>query len=505
MNKPTLGPIIGQNSPEMLRVMVRGDEENKCGIMVVSTSKTFKGKLQQHIIPFSERYDYCNVFLFEGLDSGTTYYFKVAMYSEEENIDESLAEVEEIHSVKIAKGTGSTNFLLGSCRYIMETAGIWMFGHQSDKTYRTALQEGGVRSGDVDFMLHVGDQIYADDLNILSADVDLDLFYKKYRYAFGTPYFREMAGSIANYMTMDDHEIEDNWPDQRSACDKKKYFNAMHAYQIYQASHSPAVPIQHIIDLPLKLKDNPKHWYYDFYSGSADFFVMDVRTERVVEGQTKMISEAQMKRLKEWLLSHKERTKCIVSSVPFLMERKSNDVDKWSDPRFIHQRNEILEFIYKYSLDKVVFLSGDIHASYTCYATKKDTLLGTKPIKVHQIISSPIYYPYHFLEADAEEFVQNGTLANSDGWVMQNENGMIFENGVAKIELQEDGFDFTFFGRKGEKIKTIRQEFTKRTEQDEAKNKKLIKQEKKKLSWFVKLFRFIKRLFDFKKTLEMLK
>jgi alkaline phosphatase D len=501
MKQPTVGPLIGQNTTELLRVMVRGDADNKKASIIVFEDKQCEVMVAKRTIDLKVSYDYCNVFLIPYLEP-RKYYYKVAIHKNDIDIEETHKEIDTLYTTKIVSFSGQTNFLMGSCRYIMETIGFWMFGEQSDKAFRTALVEAGVRDDAIDFMLHLGDQIYADDLNALSSDVHLENFFAKYRYAYTTPYFKEMAARIGNYMILDDHEIEDNWPDDRKFCDKKKYFNAMHSYQVYQASHGPAVNVEYNVDQPVKLKENPSKWYYTYSSGESDFFVLDVRTERIIKGNTKMISDLQMRELKTWLLTEKERPKCIASSVPFLMNTVEGAPDKWADPRFVAQRNEILEFIYENEITKVVFLSGDIHANYVCSATKRDGVFATKPIKVYQIVSSPLFFPYSFLNKPASDYILSGTIPDSVNWVSQKITRVIEESGIAKVSIDSKGFEFTFFSRKGELIKNCKCTFEGRTENDIKSIKVIEKQEKKKApSFWNKLKWTISKWIEFIKSL----
>src|ERR1700730_14893499 len=68
------------------------------------------------------------------------------------------------------------------------------------------------------FSLMVGDQIYADALNrfipIDRADTYLE-FQERYQPAFGSPNMRRLLRTAPTYMILDDHDIEDNWTQDR--------------------------------------------------------------------------------------------------------------------------------------------------------------------------------------------------------------------------------------------------------------------------------------------------
>ena len=117
----------------------------------------------------------------------------------------------------------------------------------------------------------VGDQIYADTLNrfipIGLADT-YEEFQERYQTAFGSRNMRTLLKTAPTYMILDDHEIEDNWSQDRLRDNAKhRLFNlAIGAYMSYQWSHGP------------------RTWgrllYYTFECAGYPFFVLDTRTQR---------------------------------------------------------------------------------------------------------------------------------------------------------------------------------------------------------------------------------
>ncbi len=56
---------------------------------------------------------------------------------------------------------------------------------------------------------------------------------------------RRTMARVPTYMTLDDHEIEDNWPAKVDERDLVREFPAaMHAYLTYQLSHSPLLDVR---------------------------------------------------------------------------------------------------------------------------------------------------------------------------------------------------------------------------------------------------------------------
>ena len=228
---------------------------------------------------------------------------------------------------------------------------------------------------DTDALLMIGDQIYADDLNFVSPDVKLPQYLNQ----------RALMARVPTYMTLDDHEIEDNWPAQATRKDLMTlYPAAIHSYLTYQMSHSPVFKINgnRITGIPTKL-------WYTFQDGRCDFFMSDSRTERTLkETMRNMISADQMTALKAWLSDAASAVKFVATSTPMFSDAIIPSEDTWSG--FLEQRNEILNYIRDNKIPRVVFLSGDVH----CAMSAKLTSTTNADFSVLSLISSAFFWPY---------------------------------------------------------------------------------------------------------------
>jgi alkaline phosphatase D len=87
---------------------------------------------------------------------------------------------------------------------------------EADRIFRPMLKQHEERS--VNLSLMAGDQIYADMFNRLLpiglADT-YEEFQERYHIAFGSRNMRKLLGRVPTYMILDDHEIEDNWSQDR--------------------------------------------------------------------------------------------------------------------------------------------------------------------------------------------------------------------------------------------------------------------------------------------------
>ena len=280
------------------------------------------------------------------------------------------------------------NVVTGSCRYILRVGPLNLWDTRSDKAFRSMSNLH--RNTVMDAAIFTGDQIYADDLNDLKNDVEIEQFIARYEGAFSTPYFREFAASVPIINTLDDHEIEDNYP---SKVDRKKMLTkvpaALHTYETFQLSYSHLFRSKNN-----RIVGRPDRYWYSRDCGLVDYFVTDTRTERN-PGIPNVVSDEQFQELLNWLVSPTNAAyKLIISAVPlFPKGAPSGNVfddtnDKWWYSE--EQASELLDaaFAVSKSVQPVLF-AGDIHMS--CVATLSERKTDRSFVSV---ISSPIFWPY---------------------------------------------------------------------------------------------------------------
>ena len=122
-----------------------------------------------------------------------------------------------------------------------------------------------------------------------------------------------------------------------------------------------------------------------------------------------MVDPDQLEALKDWLRAHKDRLKFVISSVPFLADlRDAEDgLDKWSGGAFRQQRDDVVEWLCTWGIDKVIFLVGDMHCSY--HATMQ---LGApaERLTLHELAGGPINQLQFTSRADFLPQVRGVTL-----------------------------------------------------------------------------------------------
>jgi len=335
----------------------------------------------------------------------------------------------------------SRTLVIGSCRYLLKTFLGDFFDNRGDKTFRSILKQ--IKNGtEIHQLIMMGDQIYADDLNVFNPDKTIAQFYQRYRDAFSQKYIRRLMSQIPTYMTLDDHEIEDNWPSMADQQDWKTLFpNAIHAYQTYQLSHSPTIPVR-----GRRLVGTLNHLWYKYSDGCCDIFVTDSRTERYFnsDGESGILGPDQIRALKRWLKDGSGRVKIIVTSVPFVPDSASDESqDKWAG--FQRQRIELLEHIERNQIRKVVFFSGDVHASLSI------ELISPSKVKIVSVVSSAFFWPYP--HPSSSHFRTTGTIdgGNAGQFRLANSSRVVGDDNFTKININPNQMEVEVFERKGKR------------------------------------------------------
>ncbi len=334
------------------------------------------------------------------------------------------------------------SFLLGSCRY----PGLLWKRKESDRIFgpmlKEALQEHLPEDSrrPVNFTLMVGDQIYADMFNrmipIGLADT-YEEFQERYHTAFGSRNMRSLLSKVPTYMILDDHEIEDNWTQDRlyESHQKRMLFNlSIGAYMSYQWSHGPRFADSYVHVPEFGVKDALKRMdtvnlFYDFLCAGYPFFVLDTRTQRYLDAAAELADNHllgrpslhpsepnQLDRVCAWLTDMQKTRgnvpKFIVSSSVFLPngvdtlrdDKHKEESDSW--PGFPNTRRTILETIIKNRVENVVFLSGDIHCSSLAQLEFTGPGAG---LTAYSIVSSAFYWPFSFADGDPAGLVHDST------------------------------------------------------------------------------------------------
>jgi alkaline phosphatase D len=380
----------------------------------------------------------------------------------------------------------SLAFLLGSCRY----PGLLWKIKEADQIFGPMLEHLAPLKGRpaARFTLMVGDQIYADTLNrfipIGLADT-YEEFQERYQSAYGSRNMSRLLKAAPTYMILDDHEIEDNWTQDRirKSANHRLFNLAIGAYRSYQWSHSP--------------RSHGDYLYYDFDCGGYPFFALDTRTQRFkddLEGlaDNHMLGRptidpafpGQLGNFLAWL-SEQQKTlgnvpKFVIASSVFapnaMNERitaeasaglgilfdanrkRREDSDSW--PCYPNTRRAIIEHIVANKIQNVVFLTGDIHCSNVA---RLSFTLGGKDARItaYDVTSSAFYWPFSFADGDPNDFVHDSTRPEqldpfpfTNGVMNYRAWGFTQEDNFARLEIdrKKKGVMVRYFADDGAQI-----------------------------------------------------
>ena len=270
------------------------------------------------------------------------------------------------------------------------------------------------------FILLTGDQIYADAYQyngLGKIACTLDEYRKVYEYTWSRPPFRKLLFNLPAFMTLDDHEVDDDWtwtdssrtsaripiwdrverylkgrPLEERRLSTSRVQAALQAYWEHQGMHSP-----HFVN-PLRLNamgqyglspDDPGSLAYTFTFGAAAFFVLDTRSMRVKSRRGKtMLGEGQWRALETWLLTVKDRfpVKFLITSCALLFQMWADfPRDRWTG--FPEERSRLLNFIASNGIEGIYLLAGDLHSAHAISAELEGHL--GKPVPLWEFCATP--------------------------------------------------------------------------------------------------------------------
>ena len=460
MLKPIVGPIIGHTTTNQTRIFVRGELQDSTAVFAgiryrVTDSKQWSKGL---FIKLDARRDQSGVLVLDKLSADTEYEYQTGWFSpmSPTHTIESVAELplqwpRETYRLRTrsSQPLQPRAYILGSCRYLRLTAGIPVLPQLGDRIFASISQliEGAQPA--VSAIMMSGDQIYADDLNLISPDREYNEIITKYRAAFSQPNIQRLMSGTSTYMILDDHEIEDNWPANADASDETLFRNAMTAYEIYQASHSPACSLTTSGQVD---HSSLKHYWYQLSDGDIEWFVTDSRTRRNLSSENRRIlDEEQERALCKWLIESPARVKLVVTSVMFYPDRRMNGEDAWMG--FPEQRLRLLETIRQHRISNVVFISGDVHGSLTSRLSHSDD----PDFEVHTVVSSPLSNSKLLPYATASTFILDQPLARTDAGEYRHTltSRVVSQDNFAHMVVEAEHIRVNYHDRDGKHLQSI--------------------------------------------------
>ena len=389
MSELVLGPIVGGVSAVGANIWGRADGPGRLRAWLGQKADLSDGWLAGESRPLAAEDGFAGVAPVSGLSANSHYYYWLSLNDQPPS--PALAPYRGFTTLPRAGERASFAFAFGSCFRPESEQGRQIFRAITERAQKDKLR----------FILLLGDQIYADDFRfngIGKVATSLADYRAVYAYAFARPPFRELLASLPAFMTMDDHEVDDDWtwtdsdrtvaqipiwdqiirrlqgrPREEWQIPRHRVQDALQAYWEHQGMHAPPFALPPSLDQEdqyVLAGEDPGSLAYTFTCGAAAFFVLDTRTRRVKNRtETMMLGEGQWRVLEKWLLAVKDAypVKFLVTSCALLFDMWVDFArDRWSG--FPEERERLLRFLADQGIDGVYLLAGDLHSAHAVQA-----------------------------------------------------------------------------------------------------------------------------------------
>jgi len=385
-----LGPIVGGLSHNSANIWARSENPSTMYVWLTSLEDKKNAKIMGKAYLSGE--NGCTGLVSLGnLLPDTQYYYAVSL----DEIRPAPSNFHGFYTFPEIKKKQSFSFAFGSCYLPPDRFG----GQTMDELYKH-IGKDGLRFG---FM--IGDQIYADDSKhngLGYPAVTLNEFRAVYEKSWSFPVMQNLLPNIPLFMTLDDHEVADDWswkdaarndasmsilgqiklflkraPQNQIRLGPDRVRAGLRAFWEHQAMHAPIKPKPNDINGP---------YAYSFSFGQAAFFVFDTRTQRIKREKI-LLGDEQWDMFEKWINNVKDEfpIKFLITSgsifFPFLLDVSK---DRWSG--FRSERERLFELLAANEVEGVHILTGDLHSAH-CISAELLSQNG-KRIPIWELCSS---------------------------------------------------------------------------------------------------------------------
>jgi phosphodiesterase/alkaline phosphatase D-like protein len=383
-----LGPIVGGLSDTGANLWGRADGPGTLYAWIGKKKDLSDATLVGHSLTLRAEDGFAGVVPVNGLKPLTTYYYALTLRNAPPR---NQLEYPTFTTFPVPGKEEPFKFVLGSC-FRPDPA-------SSNPIFDTI--DARRKAEDYRFILMIGDQVYTDEWKHNGIDkvaVSVEDYREVYARGWKFEPLRRMLASLPAFMTLDDHEVDNDWhwtnsrrekasiplyevlrrllagrPREECRLPRQTVLNALQVYWEHQGMHGPR-PEQAPRLNPRGQYDLDRHapgsLAYTFTYGTAAFIVLDTRTMRVRNlFEHRMLGDGQWDLLKEWLLDVKDKypLKFIVTSSTILFNMWTDMLgDRWQG--FPGERKEMFEFLGRNDIRGVTFLAGDLHSGHAVRA-----------------------------------------------------------------------------------------------------------------------------------------
>jgi hypothetical protein len=354
-------------------------------------------------------------------------------------------------SKALLEGAGTANlcFVAASCQH----PGTPMEVDRADASMQaiaSALDQGLPAQ----FLCLLGDQIYADATGGLTDSLSpIERIRGATLRTFNAEGFRKVTTRLPTYMTLDDHEIEENWSLDRTV------YQPGHAHEQAQAERLRDVGLAYVkafqwLHSPRDAALPDRSFDYSFEAIDSRFYALDTRSQRRRFDPPQVCDAGQLAALKRWLATGAAGTLRVIMMGSVLAPGlRQFDIGGSGSPAVSHpaadnwqlapaQRRQVLDDIAACDARNVVLLSGDYHCGAISVLRFYES--DGKPIKTaYAIVAPPLYAPFPAASVNVhpKDVMTHETIALSEGRTVKIESETWFGQGhcVSRLEHLDNG------------------------------------------------------------------
>jgi alkaline phosphatase D len=362
----THGPLLGAVTDRSIKIWVRGDRAGSFHVRMWSSDDPDAARCSAPV-DVDRNQDLTGVALLVDLEPSTVYGYRLE-HASDDGCSIAISEDAEFRTLPKEGEPAQIRFAVGADVHGSVLVNNVVVARMSVPGF------ADVEAVAPDFMLMIGDNVYADadGLGAGGFDAHFALGQKLYHDVWGSPQFRSLFAQVPVFMIWDDHELMENYWRGK---DDLVYDVGRTLYDSYQGNHNPD-PIE------------PAELYYSFRAGDVGFFVFDTRTHRdgnmdSDDEDKSMLGAAQRQAFEEWLAEDSSKVHVIVSSV-LVGNFTTTGADPWTSFRV--ERDALLQVIADHRTPNTFVISGDQHWSAILHMELGDDA----PYSLYEFQSTPL-------------------------------------------------------------------------------------------------------------------
>jgi len=352
------GPMLGYNTMKEVSIWCQTIAPAECQIIYWPVNDWQLMRSTKIIETTRENAHTCE-FILDYLEPGTSYQYAL-LINGQNVVDKSKSSTFRTQAQwKWRSDPEEFSFLTGSCTYINEAA-----YDRPGTPYGTAIKILDQMSNDsARFMLWLGDNMYMRESDWESRSGVL----RRYTHTRQTKEMQPLLSKMHHYAIWDDHDFGSN--DANGSYVNKSY--TREAFDLFWANPRNANEY------------NEDGIYTKFTWQDCEFFLLDGRYNKRRFGKEggELLGEKQLNWLLESLAKSDATFKFIAVGSQFLNDATNKECFYVEGN---HERQTIIDFIEKYKIKGVVFITGDRH--FTEFASYKNK----DKMGFYEITSSPI-------------------------------------------------------------------------------------------------------------------